>query len=386
MLEIALRKGWTRVDFGDVVKLSGERSSNPHEDGFERFVGLEHIDPGDLKLRRWGDIADGTTFTTVFRRGQVLFGKRRAYQRKVAVADFDGVCSGDIYVLEPKNARLLPEVLSFICQTDGFFEHAVGTSAGSLSPRTNWHSLSSYVFALAPLEEQRRFVSLLMSIDTARGQFTGLVARLESLLDALFESSVALDRRSRTGRIDEFCEFVTDGDHNPPPRVQKGIPHLVVANLRDGSIDDTECSYISESDFDRVSRRYTPRAGDVLLSCVGSIGATALVPEGLVFSADRSLAIYRPKKSALLPEFALRLLRSRRSQDYFRSAATGTAQLHLYLNELRRQVVKIPSIEVQTESVRRVGEVEDLLRSCFRRASELASLRDSVLVQLVRAP
>ena len=110
--------------------------------GIERVVGLEHIEPDDLRIRRWGDVADGTTFTTLFKPGQVLFGKRRAYQRKVAVADFEGVCSGDIYVLEPANDRLMPELLPFLCQTDAFFDHAVGTSAGSLSPRTNWTALA----------------------------------------------------------------------------------------------------------------------------------------------------------------------------------------------------------------------------------------------------
>jgi type I restriction enzyme S subunit len=51
------------------------------------------MDPSDLRSRRWGNVADGVTFTSVFQPGQVLFGKRRAYQRKVAVADFAGVCS-----------------------------------------------------------------------------------------------------------------------------------------------------------------------------------------------------------------------------------------------------------------------------------------------------
>lgn len=158
-----LKKEWTRVTLGDVVQLCRERSSDPAGDGFDRYVGLEHLDPGDLKIRRWGNIADGTTFTSVFRARQVLFGKRRAYQRKVGVADFDGVCSGDIYVLEPKNDCLLPELLPFICQTEGFFEHAVGTSAGSLSPRTNWESLASYEFALPPLREQGRIAEVLSS-------------------------------------------------------------------------------------------------------------------------------------------------------------------------------------------------------------------------------
>ena len=146
--DVMSQSNWTRVAFGDVVRLVRERSSDPESDGFDLYVGLEHLDPSDLTIRRWGNVMDGTTFTNVFRAGQVLFGKRRAYQRKVAVADFDGVCSGDIYVLESKNERLLPELLPFICQTDRFFEHAIGTSAGSLSPRTNWDNLAAFQLAL----------------------------------------------------------------------------------------------------------------------------------------------------------------------------------------------------------------------------------------------
>lgn len=142
-----MRKAGTRqVRFGDVVRLSKTRCQDPLAEGYERFVGLEHLEPGDLQIRRWGNVADGVTFTNVFKPGQVLFGKRRAYQRKVAIADFTGVCSGDIYVLESTDpAVLLPELLPFICQTDAFFEHAVDTSAGSLSPRTNWTSLAKFM-------------------------------------------------------------------------------------------------------------------------------------------------------------------------------------------------------------------------------------------------
>lgn len=122
-----------------------------------RYVGLEHLEPGDLRIRRWGDVADGVTFTSVFKPGQVLFGKRRAYQRKVAVADFAGVCSGDIYVLESQDATvLLHELLPFICQTDAFFDHAVGTSAGSLSPRTNWRSNAVWLMCCRRLSTQRK--------------------------------------------------------------------------------------------------------------------------------------------------------------------------------------------------------------------------------------
>jgi hypothetical protein len=109
-LQLFDRKGWRRVRFGDVVENSNESERDPEAAGVERFIGLEHLEPGSLHVKSWGNVADGTTFTRRCKRGQVLFGKRRAYQRKVAVAEFDAVVSGDIYVLAPKNDKLLPEL------------------------------------------------------------------------------------------------------------------------------------------------------------------------------------------------------------------------------------------------------------------------------------
>jgi hypothetical protein len=158
-----------RVRFGDVVRLVKETCKDPGRAGIGRVIGLEHLEPGDLRIRSWNNVADGTTFTTRVRPGQVLFGKRRAYQRKVAVADFDAICSGDIYVFETADsAKLLQELVPFICQTDSFFDHAVGTSAGSLSPRTNWSSLAEYEFALPSADEQRRLSAELSALETAR--------------------------------------------------------------------------------------------------------------------------------------------------------------------------------------------------------------------------
>lgn len=160
-LPIFDRGGWTRVHFGDVVENINDTVRNPAEAGLERFIGLEHLESGSLHVRAWGNVADGTTFTRRCRPGQVLFGKRRAYQRKVAVAEFDAVVSGDIYALAAKNDRLLPELLPFLCLSERFFWHAVETSAGSLSPRTIWSSLAGFQFDLPPLDQQRRIAEVM---------------------------------------------------------------------------------------------------------------------------------------------------------------------------------------------------------------------------------
>ena len=98
----------------------------------------------------------------------MLFGKRQAYQRKVTVAEFEAVVSGDIYVLAPKDTqRLLPELRPFLGLSERFFQHAVGTSAGSLSPRTHWSSHARFEFALPPLDQQRRIAETLWAVDEA---------------------------------------------------------------------------------------------------------------------------------------------------------------------------------------------------------------------------
>lgn len=202
--------GWTKVAFGEVVRLCTERSSDPEADGFERYIGLEHLDPGELRVRRWGDLADGVTFTSVFHPGQVLFGKRRAYQRKVAVADFSGVCSSDIYVLEPKSEALLPELLPFICQTDAFFEHAIETSAGSLSPRTNWESLADFKFALPPKVEQLRLVRALEASAANEQAMRTCDLAAQSLVVAVRHAVIPEPSENETFCIGEFARHKVD--------------------------------------------------------------------------------------------------------------------------------------------------------------------------------
>ncbi len=156
---------WKTYDFGDLARNLTVAVKDPLSEGYEKYVGLEHIEPGNIHIKSWGNVADGTTFTRVFQKGQVLFGKRRAYQRKAALAEFDGICSGDILVFAANADSCLPELLPFIVQSDKFFDHAIKTSAGSLSPRTKFKDLAKLKFKLPSLPEQKRLANLLWSID-----------------------------------------------------------------------------------------------------------------------------------------------------------------------------------------------------------------------------
>ena len=148
-------------------------------------VGLEHLIPGQVELTQWSEDSDNT-FTKGFKKGQMLFGRRRAYLKKAAVAPFDGICSGDITVIEAIPERILPELLPFAIQNDRLFDYAVEKSAGSLSPRVKWEHLRNYEFELPDLKQQRVLVDLLWAMNRTKKAYQALLAKTDELVKSQF--------------------------------------------------------------------------------------------------------------------------------------------------------------------------------------------------------
>lgn len=271
-----LKPGWRRVKFGQVVRLVTNRC-DPVQAGIERFVGLEHLEPGDLRIRSWGEVADGTTFTNRFSPGQVLFGKRRAYQRKVAVPDFEGVCSGDIYVLESANPdRLLPELLPFLCQTDAFFEHAVGTSAGSLSPRTNWTSLAEYEFALPPPEEQRLIWQLLTRSAETIASSEAMARSANCIVDATLLHLLGSSTEERP--LQAICRTpVTYGIVKAGNHIDVGIPYVRVADITASPRLSLDGMLRTAPEISQAYGRTILEAGDIVIAVKASRGVVGQV-------------------------------------------------------------------------------------------------------------
>jgi len=205
MISQTIESGRKLVKFGDVVKNANLAERDPEAAGIGRVVGLEHLDPENLHIRRWNTLENGTSFTRKFVPGQTLFGKRRAYQRKVAFAEFEGICSGDILTFEPKDPEvLLPELLPFICQTNAFFDHALGTSAGSLSPRTSYKALQDFEFPLPPIEEQKRITEILWAADEAVERYRLALKLHEALLSTFLAKKFWLGTSATT--LSDYCD------------------------------------------------------------------------------------------------------------------------------------------------------------------------------------
>lgn len=157
---------WEFVKLSDVINEVNNKANNHELNGMNFYIGFEHIDTDKLVINRYGNIKDGIGFNKLFKSGDILYGKIRPYLRKVAIAPFDGLCSGDILVFQTKDQNiLLQSLLPYVITTEKFHNLAINTSIGTTMPRTKWKHLSCHKFRLPPLDEQQRIVALFQSID-----------------------------------------------------------------------------------------------------------------------------------------------------------------------------------------------------------------------------
>lgn len=161
------------------------KESYKENKGLYPTVGLEHLISEEITLSSW-DNGGNSSFTKMFRKGNVLFGRRRAYLKKAVVAPFDGICSSDIIVIEAIPNRILPELLPFVIQNDALFDYAIGKSAGSLSPRVKWEHLKTYEFELPDLDRQRKLAEVLWAINDAAESYKKLLDATDKLVKAQF--------------------------------------------------------------------------------------------------------------------------------------------------------------------------------------------------------
>jgi type I restriction enzyme, S subunit len=304
--------GGRPVKFGEVARNVDVQERDPLSKGIDRYVGLDHLEPGNLHIRSWGNVADGTTFTRRFKPGQVLFGKRRPYQRKAAVAEFDGICSGDILVFEPANGDLIPELLPFIVESDGFFEHALRTSAGSLSPRTRWRDLADYTFLLPPFEEQRSIADILWAADAVVERWREVVAQMQAMVNVVVE-----DFLGQAGTVG-WPSAATSTLLTEPPRnglspktnaSARGFPTLSIGAVRDGVIlAEGNVKYADMPAAEVATFQLQP--GDVLVvrgngnkALVGRCGLVGQIPDDC-FYPDLLIRLKFDERK-MLPRFAV---------------------------------------------------------------------------------
>lgn len=376
----------TTVAFGDVVRQVKDKV-DPEESGLERYVAGEHMSTDDLRIRRWGEIGDdylGPAFHMRFKPGHVLYGSRRTYLRKVALADFEGITANTTYVLESKDPdTLLPGLLPFIMQAESFHAHSKRESKGSVNPYVNFSDLAWYEFALPPLAEQRRIADVMRSVVATREGFFQALEKLEGVLRRLLIDSYAtMSSRFDLVSLDAFGEATMGRQKSPKYRTGKSpFPYLRVANI--GSLE-LRLDKLEEMDFTPVElEKFRLIPGDILLS-EGDIVSEFNVGRPSIFRGEvadccfqNTLIRFRPN-SQMDPMFVLALFEGARLNFVFAKASKTTTVTHLGLGRFKEVRLPMPD-EVMRTSL--ASELSRLLEA--RRALRIRLLESQQLIGTV---
>ena len=324
-----LKPGWTRVAFGEMATCVNDRVDNPADAAVDRYVGLEHLDSDSLVIRRWGNPTDVSATKLLFRKGDIIFGRRRVYQRKLAVADFDGICSAHAMVLRAKPAVVMPQFLPFFMQSDLFMDRAKAISVGSISPTINWTTLAKEEFALPPSGDQRRLAA--MFAETVR-----VLNRYGTAVDAgtiILKSLIKMfdDSISDVGTLGDVVDRIESGQS--PGGIAKSAARSEFGVLKVSAVGDwqffgDENKRISADEFDDSLE---VKDGDFLAARANAnpdaVGRTCLVQNcrsGLMLSDKTWRLIFKSGAVGGDPIGALAWTKSARFRQYLKSRLNGT--------------------------------------------------------------
>ena len=326
----------SKVLLGDVA-VEHKETCKGSKDGYP-IVGFEHLIPEEITLTAW-DEGSENTFTKMFRKGNVLFGRRRAYLKKAAVAPFDGICSGDITVIEAKPDRILPELLPFIIQNDALFDFAVGKSAGSLSPRVKWEHLKNYEFELPDMDKQRELATLLWAMDETKKSYQKLIAATDELVKSQFMEQFGETEKVPLIQLTSIVmgQSPSSDSYNT---VGEGVPFY------QGSREFTD-KYVGDGMFCTAPTKMA-QASDVLMSVRAPVGIVNITTKDCCIG--RGLAAIRSKVSADYNEYFLYAFRA--MADQLGSMGHGSTILAINKNELHNLMMPNASLSEQMKFVR----------------------------------
>ena len=170
----------------DQIAINSTEKKKPAEEDRFTYLGLEHLDSGTLKVTRFGSEVAPIGEKLVMHKGDVLFGKRRAYQKKVALAPFDGIFSAHGMVLRPKEDVIDKNFFPLFISSDYFLDAAIKISVGSLSPTINWRDLKELEFELPDMDTQRKLAEVLWSINDTMEAYKKLISATDELVKSQF--------------------------------------------------------------------------------------------------------------------------------------------------------------------------------------------------------
>ena len=347
-----------KYKFEDIIFNITEKKKPVEEDKYN-YIGLEHLESGNLFISKWGSDTAPEGEKIVMKKGDVLFGKRRAYQKKVAISPIDGIFSAHGMVLRPKEDVICKEFLPFFISSETFLNEAIRISVGGLSPTVNWKDIKELEFDLPPLAEQKVLAEKLWAAYEVKQSYLKMIEATEEMVKSqfieMFGNPVTNNKGWNTIPIKDVAPET--------PSIEKQTGRVWILNLdmiesNTGKVVDKvfedDSNLLSVAPFDE---------GNVLYSKLRPYLNKVVIPDGKGY-ATTELVPLRPNQELLNITFFSHLLRGDDFVTYANSISAGTKMPRMPLKDLRKFPCILPPMEKQ-------NEFEEIARQTEKSISEL---------------
>jgi len=314
---------------------------------------LEHLDSGSLAVTRWGGEIELKGQKLVMKKGDILFGRRNTYLRRAAIAPHDGIFSAHGMIFRPKTEVIDPDYFPFFIASDYFMNAAIRISVGSLSPTVNWKTLKELEFDIPTLEQQRESAKILKAANELKESYQALILKTDDLVKSQFieQFGTWVDSQYDVKTLEELCEPIKDGTHKTPTYTddkENGYLFLSSKDVTSKYVDWDHPMYIPAKLHEELSKRISPRKGDILLAKNGTTGIAAIVDRDCVFDIYVSLALLRFHPGQNI-KFMWAAINMPETKTQFDSSLKGIGVPNLHLGEIKKTKIVVPPIELQNE-------------------------------------
>lgn len=396
------KSNWQLTKLGDIAKEISERVADPSASEYDRFVGLGNFVSGDLKIKNWETTENLSSSGKAFKKGDILFARRNAYLRRASLVEFNGVCSGDAFVLRENHDKIVPGFLAFVVNANGLWDYANANAAGTMSKRVKWRDLANYEFLLPPLEDQARLAELLWVMDAVVEKEKGVLEKLEVYYKCKREFSILKDGTTLSFKyntrlkedinsniklipLSEVLSDIRYGTSKKASKNNSGTPIIGIPNVIQEKLSLNNLNYVQLEK--KESSTCILHKGDIVI--VRTNGNPEYTGRSAIYDLEEehAFASYLIKISIdyniLDPQFLVRYLQTNTARRYFKRNATSTAGNYNINTEIIKRIpIPIISKTLQQKIISNLKIIESNINLIKDTISRSESLQKSLINQI----
>ena len=370
------KEGWSRFRFDEIAqKIS--KTVSPAETDLERYIGLEHIDAEDIHIRRWGSPSDVKGGKLLCYPGDIIFGKRRAYQRKAAIVEEESICSAHAFVFRAIEGVILPEFLPFFLHSDSFMNRMVDISVGGLSPTINWGDLKHQEFRLPPKDQQAELAELLWSINTVVEKARCLGQRFEELLLSAMKEK--LSKSTHKEKLIDLClNKPKYGANSPSKPYDNHTRYIRITDIEEFGALSTKPVSAKDSES-----KYILKYGDFLLARTADPGRAYYYrnQDGRCIYAGYLIKFELDMKK-ILPEFLFFFTQTKEFKSWINQTTRKGTLSNINSQEFSNMRVPLFSIDQQRKIINDISYYRNILTEARDNLTSCLDLHSSVINQI----